>query len=151
MTIITRENPTELVVRRVRPRPDIRNRPRTHRPAGAALPRRTTGVMMSRASHRRRPLTPVSTVVLALVAAAITIWLGLVAQLGGAAGPAEVPAAVPTRLAVVEVQTGETLQQLAQRVAPDAPAAAVVDEIRQLNKLESSAVDAGRTLIAPVG
>lgn len=107
--------------------------------------------MMSRASHRRRTLTPVSTVVLALVAAAITIWLGLVAQLGGAAGPAEVPAAVPARLAVVEVQTGETLQQLAQRVAPDAPAAAVVDEIRQLNKLESSAVDAGRTLIAPVG
>ena len=151
MTIITRENPTELVVRRVRPRPDIRNRPRTHRPAGAALPHRTTGVMMSRASHRRRTLTPVSTVVLALVAAAITIWLGLVAQLGGAAGPAEVPAAVPARLAVVEVQTGETLQQLAQRVAPDAPAAAVVDEIRQLNKLESSAVDAGRTLIAPVG
>ena len=40
---------------------------------------------MSRASHRRRPITPLSTVLLALVAAAITVWLGLVVQLGGSA------------------------------------------------------------------
>ena len=151
MTIITRENPTELVVRPVRPRQEVRRRPRPHRPAGAALPLRGTGVMMSRASHRRRPLTPASTVVLALIAAAITVWLGLVSQLGGAPAPAETSSAVPTRLAVVQVQTGETLHQLAQRIAPDAPAGAVVEEIRALNKLESSAVDAGQTLIAPVG
>lgn len=154
MTTITRENPTDLVVRRVRPRPDVRRRPSAQRPAGAALPRRGTGVLMSRASHRRRPLTPAGTVVLALVAAAITVWLGLVAQLGGAAGSVGstgAPAEVPSRLAVVEVQTGETLQQLAQRIAPDAPAAAMVDQIRELNKLDSAAVDAGRTLIAPVG
>ena len=107
---------------------------------------------MSRASHRRRPITPLSTVVLALIAAAVTIWLGLVAQLGGAAGTSpDSPAAIPSQLAVVKVQSGESLQQLAQRVAPDAPAAAVVDQIRELNKLDSIAVDAGRTLIAPVG
>jgi hypothetical protein len=151
MTIITRENPTDLVVRPMRPRPDVRTRPRAHRPAGAALPRRGTGVMMSRASHRRRPLTPTGTVVLALIAAAITVWLGLVAQLGGVTGAAETPTSVPSRLAVVQVQTGETLQQLAQRIAPDAPAGAMVDQIRELNKLDSSAVDAGQTLIAPVG
>lgn len=115
------------------------------------MPHRGTGVLMSRASHRRRPLTPASTVVLALVAAAITVWLGLVAQLGETTGSAETPAAVPTRLAVVQVQTGETLQQLAQRIAPDAPAGAMVDEIRELNKLDTSAVAAGQTLIAPVG
>lgn len=151
MTIITRDNPTELVVRPVRPRPDVRRRPRAHRPQGAALPYRGTGVMMSRASHRRRPLTPAGTVVLALVAAAITVWLGLVAQLGGATGATETPTSVPSRLAVVQVQTGETLQQLAQRIAPEAPAGAMVDQIRELNKLDSSAVDAGQTLIAPVG
>ena len=33
-------------------------------------------------------------------------------------------AAVPEQLAVVQVQAGETLQQLAARVAPDAPAGA---------------------------
>jgi LysM repeat protein len=92
-----------------------------------------------------------STVVLALIAAAVTVWLGLVAQLGGSATSSDSPAAIPSQLAVVKVQSGESLQQLAQRIAPDAPAAAVVDQIRELNKLDSGVVDAGRTLIAPVG
>jgi hypothetical protein len=144
MTIITRENPTDVVVRPVRPA--ARRRPESSRPAGSPLRYHTTGVLMSRASHRRKPITPVTTVVLALVAAAITIWLGLVAQLGA---PAE--ATEPGQLAVVQVQAGESLQQLAQRVAPDAPVGAVVDQIRELNELESAAVDAGQTLIAPVG
>jgi LysM domain len=152
MTIITREDPTDLVVRRVRPRQDVRRRPRSSRPQGAAHPYRGTGVLMSRASHRRRPITPLSTVLLALVAAAITVWLGLVVQLGGsAATPSDSPAAIPSQLAVVRVQSGESLQQLAQRIAPDAPATAVVDQIRELNKLDSGVVAAGRTLIAPVG
>jgi len=149
MTTITRENPTDVVVRPVRPvRSAARRRPRSSRPAGSPLHYRGTGVLMSRASHRRKPITPVTTVVLALVAAAITVWLGLVAQLGA---PADVAAPVPARLAVVQVQTGESLQQLAQRIAPDAPTGSVVDQIRQLNDLDSAAVDAGQTLIAPVG
>ncbi len=98
-------------------------------------------------SHRRRPITPATTVVLALVAAAITVWLGLVAQFGGVTG---VEAPVPDRLAVVQVQTGETLQQVAHRVAPDAPVGQVVERIRELNQLDSVALDAGQTLIAPI-
>lgn len=150
-TIITRETPTDLVVRPMRPRGDVRRRQRPHRPHGGALPHRGTGVLVSRASHRRRPITPAATVMLALVAAAITLWLGYVAQLGGAAGSAQVPTEVPNQLAVVQVQSGESLQQLAQRIAPDAPTAAMVDQIRELNELPSSAVAAGQTLIAPVG
>jgi predicted Zn-dependent protease len=88
-----------------------------------------------------------ATVVLALVAAAITVWLGLVAQLGA---PDPVSPA-PARLAVVQVQAGESLEQLAQRIAPDASVGSVVDQIRDLNELDSAAVDAGQTLIAPVG
>ena len=61
------------------------------------------------------------------------------------------PAALPDQLAVVQVQAGETLQQLAGRVAPDAPAAQVMQRIRELNKLDSAALDAGQTLIAPLG
>ena len=87
---------------------------------------------------------------LALVAAAITVWLGLVAQFGGVV-VGDRRHQVPGRLAVVQVQTGESLQQVAQRVAPDAPVADVVDRIRELNELESVALDAGQTLIAPVG
>jgi len=136
--------------RRVRPRGErpVR-RPQPGRPGGAALRHRGTGVLMSRASHRR-PITPATTVVLALVAAGITVWLGLVAQFGGVLG-SSAPVSVPSELAVVQVQSGETLQQVARRVAPDAPVAAVVQQIRDLNQLESAALDAGQTLIAPVG
>ncbi|MDT5332457.1 MAG: hypothetical protein QOF31_3754, partial [Mycobacterium sp.] len=121
---------------------DARRRPRSNRPAVAPLRYRGTGVVMSRASHRRRPITPATTVLLALVASAITVWLGLVAQFGGVTG---VEAPVPDRLAVVQVQTGETLQQVAHRVAPDVPVSQVVERIRQLNQLDSVALDAGQT------
>ena len=45
----------------------------------------------------------------------------------------------------------QLLQHVAARVAPDAPVGQVVDRIRDLNKLGSTALDAGQTLIAPVG
>ncbi len=117
------------------------------RPGGAPLRYRGTGVLVSRASHRRRPITPATTVVLALIAGVITIWLGLVAQSGGVVGS---DAVIPGRLAVVQVHTGESLQQVAQRVAPDAPVGDVVDRIRELNELDSVTLAAGQTLIAPV-
>ncbi|HEX2214352.1 MAG TPA: LysM peptidoglycan-binding domain-containing protein [Mycobacterium sp.] len=119
----------------------------SRRPQVTPMRHRGTGVVVSRAQHRRRPITPATTVVLALVAAAITVWLGLVAQIGGLQGT---EAAVPTRLAVVQVQAGESLQHVAQRVAPEAPVADVVAKIRELNQLETVAVDAGQTLIAPI-
>jgi hypothetical protein len=126
---------------------DTGRRPRSNRPAVAPTRYRGTGVLMSRAPHRRRPITPATTVVLALIASAITVWLGLVAQFGGVTG---VDAPTPDRLAVIQVQTGETLQQVAHRVAPDAPVGQVVERIRQLNQLDSVALDAGQTLIAPI-
>jgi hypothetical protein len=124
-----------------------RQRPRSNRPGGAPLRYRGTGVLMSRTSHRRRPITPAATVVLALIASAITVWLGLVAQFGGVTGG---DAPVPGRLAVIQVQTGETLQEVAHRVAPDAPVGQVIERIRELNQLDSVALDAGQTLIAPI-
>jgi hypothetical protein len=148
MTILeTREIQSASVVRPGYRPADSRRRPRSNRPAVAPMRYRGTGVAMSRAPHRRRPITPATTVLLALVASAITVWLGLVAQFGGVTG---VEAPVPDRLAVVQVQTGETLQQVAHRVAPEAPVGQVVERIRELNQLESVALDAGQTLIAPI-
>src|SRR6202171_1015341 len=115
-------------------KPVVRPGLRPAGPGGAPLRYRGSGVLMSRASHRRRPITPATTVVLALIASGITVWLGLVAQFGGVTG---VEAPVPGRLAVVQVQTGETLQQVAHRVAPDAPAGQVIERIRQLHPLDS--------------
>ncbi|MDX1883131.1 LysM peptidoglycan-binding domain-containing protein [Mycolicibacterium sp. 120270] len=121
------------------------------RPGGAPLRYRGPGVVMSRASHRRRPITPATTVGLALLAALITVWLGVVAQFGGVVGDAGSSAQVPDTISVVQVEAGETLAHIAHRVAPDAPVSHVVDRIRELNQLESSSIDAGQTLIAPVG
>jgi hypothetical protein len=153
MTILdTREIQADAVFRPVvRPghRPaEARRRPRASRPGAAPMRYRGTGVLMSRASHRGRPITPATTVLLALIAAGITVWLGLVAQLGGVTGG---DAPVPARLAVVQVQTGETLQQVAHRVAPDSPVGQVVARIQELNQLDSVALQAGQTLIAPIG
>ena len=52
---------------------------------------------------------------------------------------------------MVRVQSGESLQHLAARVAPDAPTHQVVERIRELNALESATLDAGQPLIAPIG
>ncbi|MGB3483935.1 MAG: LysM peptidoglycan-binding domain-containing protein, partial [Mycobacterium sp.] len=124
--------------------------PMSVRPAGAPPRRSGAGVLMSRAPHRRqRSITPATTVGLALLAALITVWLGAVAQFGEAIQGATVPG--PGKLAVVQVQSGETLQTVAVRVAPDMPVGQTVKQIRELNQLDGAAVNAGQTLIAPVG
>ena len=119
------------------------------RPAVAPLHHRGTGVRMSRAVHTRRPVSTTVSVGLAGLAALITLWLGFLGHFSGDRAAAALP---PTdQLAVVQVHAGETLQQVAARVAPGAHTAQVVQRIRELNKLDSAAVDAGQTLIAPVG
>jgi predicted Zn-dependent protease len=108
---------------------------------------------MSTAPHGRRRVTLATTVGLALLAGVITVWLGLMANFGSMFNgeTAESSASVPAALAVVRVEPGESLQQLAARVAPGAPARDVVERIRDLNALDSNMVSAGQTLIAPIG
>lgn len=143
----SRRLPSAPVVRRPRA-----TTPGPARPATAPLKYRGYAVAVSRAPHARRPVSASVTVALAGLTALITLWLGTLAQFSGAqfSGERGTSVAVPERLAVVQVQAGETLQQIARRVAPDAPAAQVVDRIRDLNKLDTAAVDAGQTLIAPL-
>lgn len=129
------------------------NGPGPTRPAGAPMHYRGTGVAMSTASHRRRPVSVLTTMGLALLAGIITLWLGLMANFGSVLNdePAGASAQIPAALAVVRVEPGESLQQLATRVAPGAPVRDVVERIRNLNALDSNAVAAGQTLIAPIG
>ena len=117
------------------------------RPAAGAMVYRGTGVRMSRAPHRPRPVSFMMTAGLAAVAALITVWLVALAQ----SRSADAGTSVPDQLAVVQVQPGENLQRLAARVAPDSPVGSVVERIRDLNELDSAALDAGQTLLAPVG
>lgn len=123
-------------------------RPRV-RPGGAPLRYRGSAVPLSRAGHRRPPVSAGATVGVALLAALVTVWMGVVAHFGALAAAPGGP--VPEQLGVVRVQAGENLHQLAARVAPDAPTGQVVSRIRELNGLDSVALDAGQTLIAPIG
>lgn len=127
----------------------VQHRPAPARPAVAPLRYRGNGVRMSQAVHTRRPISTTVSVALAGLAALITLWLGFLGHYSG--GRVDAPAQVSDRLAVVQVQAGETLAHLAARVAPEAPSAQVVQRIRELNKLDSASVDAGQTLIAPIG
>ena len=124
-------------------------RPGPVRPRVTPLRYTGGGVAVSYAPHTRRPVGTMVTVALAGVAALTTLWLGSLAHFSG--DRAAAPSQMPDRLAVVQVQAGETLQHLAGRVAPDSPVGQVVDRIRDLNNLDSAAIDAGQTLIAPIG
>ncbi|MGK2881142.1 MAG: LysM peptidoglycan-binding domain-containing protein [Mycobacterium sp.] len=124
------------------------SRPASARPAGVPLRYGRFAVAVSTVPHRRKPVSVAMTAALAVAAALITVWLGSIARAGGVTGA---DAAVPDRLAVVQVASGESLEQLASRVAPAAQAPLVIDRIRELNDLGDSDPVPGQTLIAPVG
>jgi hypothetical protein len=56
---------------------------------------------------------------------------------------------VPANTAVVQVGAGETLWDIARRVAPQSDPRAVVERIRQLNQITGSAVSPGQWLQVP--
>jgi hypothetical protein len=55
-----------------------------------------------------------------------------------------------TGTAVVHVQSGESLGDIASRIAPEMPTAAVVEKIMDLNAMSNSALSPGQSLVAPV-
>ncbi|HET9254580.1 MAG TPA: LysM peptidoglycan-binding domain-containing protein [Pseudonocardiaceae bacterium] len=83
-----------------------------------------------------------------LLAAAV---LTLIVVVGlGWLGQGEDPG-LPVRTTVVQVGAGETVWDVARRVAPQSGQRAVVDQIRELNGLVGSAVVAGQWLRVPDG
>ncbi|MEJ2890474.1 LysM peptidoglycan-binding domain-containing protein [Actinomycetospora aeridis] len=74
------------------------------------------------------------------------VLLGMVVPSGDVPAPSG-PAPAGTTVAVVGA--GESLTDVAGRVAPGADAGAVVTRIRELNGLEGSAVAPGRPLVVP--
>lgn len=83
-------------------------------------------------------------VVLGVVLGALVgVLLGLVVPSGVPAG------APPAGTTVAVVGSGESLSDVAGRVAPGADTGAVVARIRELNGLDGSSVAAGRPLVVP--
>lgn len=76
---------------------------------------------------------------------AVIMFSGRVVADASAAGAAAGPAT-----AVVVVQQGETLWQIAKQVAPEADPRATVADIRELNGLGETAVVAGQQIQVPI-
>ncbi|MEJ2860349.1 LysM peptidoglycan-binding domain-containing protein [Actinomycetospora flava] len=91
---------------------------------------------------RRRRVAAVA-VLGVLLGVLVGALLGFVVPPGAPAGPA------PTGTTVAVVGAGESLSDVAGRVAPGADTGAVVTRIQELNGLQGSAVVPGRPLVVP--
>lgn len=110
----------------------------TTRPASWPSSGSRSGVRLTR---RGRAVALLASVVLLLLAVAVS---GRVTARAGdvlPAGPAT---------AVVVVQPGETLWQIAKTLAPQGDPRALVAEIRELNGLSDAPVRPGQSLVVPV-
>lgn len=94
--------------------------------------------------RRRRAVAAVVLGVVLVGLLALVVRLG-----GGTAAPAGGTEPVPSGTAVTVVAPGETLLDVAARVAPRSPSSAVAERIREANHLSSSLVTPGRPLVVP--
>jgi len=109
-------------------------------PRGSALPDHVE-------TARRRA---VQAVIAGVVTLTVVCGLAVLGQVA-ASGPAVSFTAVPAATAVVQVGAGETVWDVARRVAPDAATPAVVQRIRELNGMAGSELRPGQQLTVPDG
>ncbi|MFT3900213.1 MAG: LysM peptidoglycan-binding domain-containing protein [Gordonia sp. (in: high G+C Gram-positive bacteria)] len=107
------------------------------RPVRAAVP-----APSKRTLARRRAVAGI----LAGAALAGLVWF--FAVVGGNFAAATAPEPVST--SVVHVRGGETLNSVAERVAPGVSRQAVINQLRALNGMASAELAAGQALVAPV-
>jgi LysM domain len=83
------------------------------------------------------------------VVAAAMVTLAVVGGLGWIGQDAS--PGIPAETAVIRVGAGETVWDVARRVAPQSDQSAVVERIRQLNGIVGSAITPGQQLQVPLG
>ncbi|TCO52624.1 LysM peptidoglycan-binding domain-containing protein [Actinocrispum wychmicini] len=121
--------------------PQARPRPKRRAPRRSNQ-RRPSARRLPDCPPRRRRLRLSASFVIGL-----TVFLGVV--LVGFAAGSMAGDRVPDRVAVVWVQPGETLWDVATRVAPDYDTEAVMARIRELNDVPADGVLAGQALEVP--
>ncbi|MBB3038470.1 hypothetical protein FHU29_002939 [Hoyosella altamirensis] len=101
---------------------------------------------------RSRPQSREDTLVLRLMFAAVVAAMCAVPLWGLVFSPSTggLPDAVPGSVGVVTVNQGESLSDVARRVAPAMPMEVSVASIRDLNGLRNSMVSPGQSLLAPI-
>lgn len=132
----------EPTVDAVVPRP-LRRLPRHRRPGEqVSAPVRRPGVASCGQPVQRGRFAAL--VVVGLASAAVVLGLAVLGSTAAGDG-------VSGRTVVVEVRGGETIWDVAHRVAPHSPQPVVVERIRQLNGLRGSVVHPGQPLVVPAG
>lgn len=117
------------------------------RPDSGAVRYRADHVRVSQADHHSVDVdvswrTMLMTV---LATAAILLGFGVVAYAVTASGEA----GLTETTEVVQVGSGESLTDVAARIAPQLPARQVVDRIMDLNALSNSSLHSGQSLVVP--
>ena len=119
-------------------------RVRVHGYVGPPTRRRVAGAPRVIARPACRPRARVPFLALFTVAASVCLAVVGLGMLAGAGSEA-----VPTRTEVVRVQPGESLSELAARMAPSSDPGAVVERIRELNSGVADGVRPGQPLRVP--
>ncbi len=114
---------------------------------GHVAPRRLCGPAVGGAKAVRTRAPQPNRVV--RLAAAVVVTLAVVGGLGWLGqAPSD---GVPAETAVIRVGAGETVWDVAQRVAPKSDQRAVAERIQQLNGMTGSAIQPGQELRVPDG
>ncbi|MFT3662629.1 MAG: LysM peptidoglycan-binding domain-containing protein [Gordonia sp. (in: high G+C Gram-positive bacteria)] len=121
--------------------PDRNGTGRRAAPAPRTRGASTAGPAAAEASARRRRAAGL------LVGAGLAVVVAVMGVLGADYADAVTPG--PAATEVVHVRTGETLSELAARIAPDQPESAVIAMVRELNGLETSGLRPGQALLVP--
>ncbi|AZG44164.1 hypothetical protein D7316_00744 [Gordonia insulae] len=125
-----------------------RTRPADRRPAGRVAAPVVAGTRCAAPAVDRRIYVRRRTTALAVVlggALAVLVWAVAIIGSNYAASVAPTPAGTE----IVHVRQGDSLSSIADRVAPDVPRAAVIQQIVERNDLPSSGLRVGQALIAP--
>lgn len=101
---------------------------------------------MSRAAHQPVPSPVISNAWVAAVIAAVLVVVGGAGIMVRGAGVID----TTTSVAVVQVQPGDTLGDIAARNAPGLAVRDVVSQIRTMNNMAGTQVTAGQSLRVPV-
>ncbi len=115
------------------------------RPGGRPLPMELRSRVVSTACAVRTEPVDITRMVLGAVIAVLLVCGSLVLLMNANAAP------VPSATTVVQVHAGETLWDVAVRVAPHSKPASVVGRIQELNGLSGSGLHPGQPLLVPDG
>lgn len=142
--VLNRDN---AVPTRAIPRRSAVRQPARRRPESGALRYSSHHVALSRVEHPvvEDDVSWRTLVASVLVTVGVLLGLGVVAHAATSVDAGSLSGATE----VVQVGSGETLTDVAERVAPQKPARQVIERIMELNAMSGSSIDSGQSLVVP--